>query len=245
LGLKAREIYPKLASIIIGNDPVSTLYVSLKKKAAQRIRAELDVYFLKENSKPEEIITLIGTLNNDKNVHGIMVQLPLPEVISNAKLQIINSIKPEKDVDGLRDESPFLHSTAKAIIEIITEAKKDTPLKETPCKVVVVGATGMVGKPLVKQLRSEGYEVIECNTRTLDLKNETLQADILVSVAGVPNIIKGDMVKDGVVVIDVGSPKGDVEFERVSKRASFITPVPGGVGPVTISCLLENLISAC
>ena len=245
LGLKTREVYPKLASILIGKDPASQLYVSLKKKVAERIGAEVDIYLIKENSKPEDLILLIKTLNVDKSVYGIMIQMPIPGKMGNLKDTIVSSIKPEKDVDGLRVDSPFLHPTSKAVMEIIEEAKKGISLKGNPCKVVVVGATGMAGKPLVGELKKEKYEVIECNTKTSDLKKETLQADILVSVTGMPNVIKGDMVKSGVVVIDVGSPKGDVEFDSVSPKASFITPVPGGVGPVTISCLLENLISAC
>lgn len=249
LGLKARGVYPKLASIIIGNDPASVLYVNLKKKAAERIGAELDVYHISEKAKLDEIILLINTLNTDKTVQGIMIQLPLPKELVNCKLEIVNSITPAKDVDGLRKDSLFLHPTSKAVVEIIDEAKKDKnvrlPLKGNPCKVVVVGATGMVGAPLVKELKTEGYEVVECNSDTPTLKGETLQGDIVISCAGVPNLIMDDMIKDGAIVIDVGSPQGDVDFELVSKKASFITPVPGGVGPVTISCLLENLISAC
>lgn len=247
LGLKARGVYPKLASIIIGNDPASVLYVNLKKKAAERIGAELDVYHISEKAKLDEIILLIDTLNTDETVQGIMIQLPLPGKIQNSKSEIINTINPNKDVDGLRENSSFLHPTSKAVIEIIDEAKKKKyqPLNVVPCKVVVVGATGMVGAPLVKELKNQNYKVVECNSDTPTLKGETLQGDIVISCAGVPNLIMDDMVKNGAVVIDVGSPRGDVDFELVSKKVAFITPVPGGVGPVTISCLLENLISAC
>jgi len=243
LGLKARGVYPKLASILVGNDRASQLYVNLKKKAAERIGAEVDIYLMKENSKPEDLILLIKTLNTDKTIHGIMIQMPLPGKIGELRDQIVNTIGPDKDVDGLREDSPFLHPTSKAVIEIIEVAKKDIPLKTRSLRVVVVGATGMVGKPLVKELKKENYEVIECDTKTSDLKEKTLQADFLVSVTGIPNIIRVDMIKNGAVVIDVGSPKGDVEFAGVSKKASFISPVPGGVGPVTVSCLLENLVS--
>jgi len=245
LGLKARGVYPKLASILVGSDPASKLYVNLKKKAAEKIGAEVDVYSIKENSKLEDLLLLIKTLNEDKTVHGIMIQMPLPEAFSSAKLQVINSIKPDKDVDGLRADSPFLHPTSKAVIQIINEAKKEISLNKSPLKVVVVGATGMVGRPLVHELKNEKYEVVECDTKTSALKALTLQGHILVSTTGVPNIIKGNMVKPGAIVIDVGSPKGDADFVEVEKIASYISPVPGGVGPVTISCLLENLISAC
>jgi methylenetetrahydrofolate dehydrogenase (NADP+)/methenyltetrahydrofolate cyclohydrolase len=251
LGLKARGAYPKLASILIGNDHASELYVNLKKKAAERVGAEVNIYFIKENSKPEDLFFLIKTLNEDKTVQGIMVQMPVPGKLGELKNKIIDSVDPEKDIDGLQDNSNFLHPTSKAVIEIIDEAKKQLKINNLPpsggrqFKICVVGATGMVGKPLVKELKEQKYDVIECNLKTLDLKSKTLQADILVCTTGVPNIIKGDMVKPGAVVIDVGSPKGDVDFAEVSKKAEFISPVPGGVGPVTITCLLENLILAC
>lgn len=233
LGLKARGIYPKLASLIIGNDPASELYVNLKKKAAERISAEVDIYKLGENTRIIDILTLIKTLNIDKNVNGIMVQLPLPGKLTDKKDQIIGAISPEKDVDGLRSDSKFLHPTSKAVIDILRQALKEAPLKGK--KVCVVGATGMVGTPLVKELKNEGYELIEARP----------EADILISCTGRAGLISENMVKDGAIVIDVGSPKGDVQFESVSKKAAFITPVPGGVGPVTITSLLENLISAC
>lgn len=249
LGLKARGVYPKLASILIGDDPASRLYVGLKKKAAERIGAEMDVYLLKKTSKLEEVLLLIDTLNDDEAVQGIMIQMPLPGDLSKHKNDIIDKILSGKDVDGLKVDSEFLHPTSKAVIQILDQAKKDKnvrlPLKDSPCKVVVVGATGMVGAPLVGKLKIEGYEVIPCDTNTPNLKGTTLQGDIVVSCTGVSNLIKGEMVKEGVIVIDVGSPKGDVDFESVEKKAAFITPVPGGVGPLTISCLLENLIGAC
>lgn len=243
LGLKTRGVYPKLASILVGSDPASQLYVNLKKKAAERIGAEVDIYLIKEKSKLEDLILLIKTLNEDETIQGIMIQMPIPGDLGKTRDEIVDTIKPEKDVDGLRSDSHFLHPTSKAVIQVIEEARKETPLKSS--KVVVVGSTGMVGKPLVQELKAENYEVIECNSETSDLKEKTLQADILISVTGVPNIISGEMVSPGTVVIDVGSPKGDIEFSGVSKDAGFISPVPGGVGPVTISCLLENLIGAC
>jgi len=246
LGLKTRGVYPKLASILVGNDPASQLYVNLKKKAAERIGAEVDIYLIKENSKLEDLILLIKTLNDDDTVYGIMIQMPIPGMLGENKGEILSAISSEKDVDGLKSDSPFLHPTSKAVIQIIDEAKKDPSLKDNPFKkAVVVGATGMVGKPLAHELKEENYEVIECSSETGNLKEKALQADVLVSVTGVVNLITEDMVRPGTVVIDVGSPKGDVEFAGVSKNAGFISPVPGGVGPVTITCLLENLISAC
>ncbi len=242
LGLKARNVYPKLASILVGNNPASELYVNLKKKAAEKIGAEVDIYFIKENSKVDDLILLIDTLNVDETVNGIMIQLPLPKSFSKFKKQIIESINPAKDVDGLRDDSQFLHPTSKAVIDILKFAEKGLDVKsKTIC---VVGATGMVGTPLVKVLKVEKYEVIEANTKTVDLASKLENADVVISATGVSDLIKPDMIKTDAIVIDVGSPKGDVEM-GVSKRASFITPVPGGVGPVTISSLLENLLSAC
>jgi len=240
LGLKTRGVYPKLASIIVGNDPASELYVGLKKKAAQRIGAEVDIYLVKANSSLKDLIFLIKTLNEDKTVNGIMIQMPLPPEMANDKTQIINSIAAEKDVDGLRDGSPYLHPTSKAIADVLRLA-----CSKYPCKsVVVVGAKGMVGAPLVRELKWQKYEVTECGSKTKNLKEETLQSDAVISCTGIPNLITGGMVKEGAVVIDVGSPRGDVEFDTVLKKAGFITPVPGGIGPVTITCLLENLIAA-
>ena len=251
LGLKTRGVYPKLASIIVGEDPASKLYVGLKKKAGEKIGAEVDIYYIKENSKLEDLLLLIKTLNEDDSVHGIMIQMPIPGSLGNSKSEILNSINPEKDVDGLRVDSPYLHPTSKAVIQVIDEARRQLKISSEAgyvnlkLKICIVGATGMVGEPLVHELKNQLYKVIECSTKTKDLGQKTRKADILVSVTGVSGIITSDMVKDGAVVIDVGSPKGDVEFLEVSKKASFISPVPGGVGPITISCLLENLILAC
>lgn len=241
-GLKTRGVYPKLASIIVGDDPASKLYVGLKQKAAKRIGAELDIYYIPEKTRLEDIILLIGTLNTDDTVQGIMIQMPLPGKLAENHDQIVNLINPEKDVDGLQKDSQFLHPTSKAVVDILIEAEKQLEIKmKTVC---VVGATGMVGAPLVEELKVEGYKVIECNSKTKDLKSQSLLADVVISCTGIPGIIKGDMVKEDVVIIDVGSPKGDVSPTAYDK-AAFYTPVPGGVGPVTISCLLENLISAC
>ncbi len=248
LGLKARGVHPKLASILVGNDPASTLYVTLKKKAAERIGAELDVYYIPEKAKIADIMLLVSTLNLDDTVNGIMIQMPLPGKLEENREQIINLINPEKDVDGLRLDSDYLHPTSKAVIDILHEAEKDKNVqlayKDNPLKVAVVGATGMVGTPLCKELEEEGYKVIKCNTKTLDLRSATLQGDVVVSATGIQGLIKGDMVRKDSILIDVGSPKGD--FSPVAQdKVLFYTPVPGGVGPVTISCLLENLISVC
>ena len=243
-GLKSRGIIPHLASILIGNDEASRLYVSLKKKAAEKVGAEFDPYFLPKWTKLSDVVSLIESLNIDKNINGIMVQLPIPGNLSKEKEKIINSIDPKKDVDGLRSDSTFLHPTSRAVIDILENALLDVEIKNPPVKICVVGATGMVGTPLVKELKKEGYNVTEANAKTVDLSEKTVLADVVISATGVPGIIKTDMVKDGVIIIDVGSPHGDVDGE-VEKKSAFFTPVPGGVGPVTVSCLLENLIETC
>lgn len=244
LDLNTRGLFPHLASIVIGDNPASKLYVGLKKKAGEKIGIQVDVYYLPETIKKEDLLTLIDTLNKDKEVTGVMIQLPIPGELSNYKPEIIESILKEKDVDGLRDDSLFIHPTSKAAIEILNYAKLLPSVSQTPIsKICVVGSTGMVGKPLVKELKSIGYEVVECDSQTQNIKDFTLSADAVISATGVPSIIKSEMIKEGVIAIDIGSPKGDFE-EDVSKKALFFTPVPGGVGPVTISCLLDNLIKA-
>lgn len=241
-GLKSRGVHPKLASIIIGDDPASKLYVGLKKKAAERIGAELDIYFIPKNTRIEDVVVLIGSLNTDESVYGIMVQMPLPSNLEIHRDRVINLISPGKDVDGLGSDSSFLHPTSRAVIDILHEA--EDVLRVRPLQVVVVGATGMVGSPLVKELKLQKYAVIECNSKTSNLKNSTLKGDVIISATGIQSLITGEMVRDGAILIDVGSPKGDFSPVALSK-AVFYTPVPGGVGPVTIACLLENLLSAC
>jgi methylenetetrahydrofolate dehydrogenase (NADP+)/methenyltetrahydrofolate cyclohydrolase len=174
-----------------------------------------------------------------------MIQMPLPGKLEEKRAEIVNVIHPEKDVDGLRKDSDYLHPTSKAVIDILHYAEGELSLKTGDSKVVVVGATGMVGAPLVHELKDEGYSVVECNSKTKNLTKEVLKGDVVISTTGIQGIIKEDMVKPEAIVIDVGSPRGDVNFYEVERKSAFITPVPGGVGPVTISCLLENLISAC
>lgn len=229
--LKNLGIHLKLASILVGEDPASKLYVSLKKKKVESMGAEMDAYYLKEKEPLENILTLIDTLDFDPTVYGIMVQLPLPLAIKPQTLTIIDSIKREKDVDGLREDSPFVHPTAMAVLQVIQEARLRLASARQAKTICVIGKTGMVGSALLKEIKRTNYKLVE--------KPEG--ADILVSATGSPNIIKANMVKEGAVVIDVGSPKGDVD-PSCYKIAGFVTPVPGGIGPITISCLLENLI---
>lgn len=239
--LKEKGIIPHIATIIIGNDPASVLYVNLKKKFIEDIGCQLDIYRLNESTSFEDIKLLINSLNDDKTVHGIMVQMPLPETLKSERLKIINLITDNKDVDGLRENSKFLHPTSKAAIEILLIAANE--LKSEVKSVCVVGSDGMVGKPLAKELTKLGYTVFEANEKTdsVKLQSLTLQSDAIISATGVINLIGPEMVKDNQVLIDVGAPFGDIS-PQVEDKAGFLTPVPGGVGPVTITCLAENLI---
>ncbi len=245
-----KGVNPTLASIIVGDDPASKLYVGLKKKAGEKIGIKVDVINLQKDISIKELKKIIRDLNNDKEINGIMIQLPLPDGFTGKEREeIINSISAEKDVDGLREDSPFIHPTSKAVLEVLDIAFRMAPLKTASLKVCVVGATGMVGRPLVKELKrrnneSKGmckYEIYEADSMTENLIKCSKNADILISCAGVPGIIKRDMVKEGIILIDVGAPIGDIDKEAYDK-ASFVSPVPGGIGPVTISCLMDNII---
>lgn len=239
--LRQKGVKPKLVSIIVGDDPASHLYVNLKKKAGERIGVTVEVRSEKSDVGKDELIRAIGELNSDDSVNGIMIQLPLPSSLSETdKTEIINSISPEKDVDGLR-RSRFLHPTSKAVLEILDLALKQT--KHQPKNVCVVGATGMVGKPLVRKLRNKKFKLWEIDSATADIGEITKICDVVISATGVQDLIKASVVKTNVILIDVGSPKGDIE-KNAYKKASFVSPVPGGVGPVTISCLLENLLNS-
>lgn len=245
--LREKGIIPHMATILIGDDSASHLYVDLKKKFIEEISCQLDIYNLTEKTKLEDIKLLIKTLNEDNAVHGIMLQLPLPERIGNkvtssgVKLEIVNSIAIAKDVDGLKENSNFVHPTAKAVTEIMSLAVNETKIEiKTVC---VVGSSGMVGKPLVHELKRLGHEVTECDKDTDDLAFKTVACDCVVSSTGVMNLITPNMVKNEAVLIDVGSPIGDIS-PLCEEKASFVTPVPGGVGPVTITCLAENLLIA-
>lgn len=239
--LREKGIIPHMATILIGDDSASHLYVELKKKFIEEIGCQLDIYKLSAKTSFKDIELLMNTLNGDEAVHGIMVQFPLPENLTNQKEKIIELIKIAKDIDGLKDNSKFVHPTAKAVTEIMSLAVNETASEiKTVC---VVGSEGMVGKPLVHELKKLGYEVFECDKDTDDLAFKTVVADCVVSSTGVMNLITPDMVKNEAVLIDVGSPMGDIST-LCEEKASFITPVPGGVGPVTITCLAENLLLA-
>lgn len=240
--IKKLKTAPRLVSILVGDDPASILYTNLKKKAGERVDINFEIMKFPTTISALYLNKVIKNLNNDETVNGIMIQLPLPSILKEKQETILNYIDPKKDVDGLTKNSPFMPAATKAIIKILGIAKKKVNSGNE--KVVVIGSKGMVGKSVVKELKNLKYNVEGVDQEIKDLKSVTTKADILISATGIPNLIKGNMVKDGVVVIDIGSPKGDVLFNEVVKKVSFITPVPGGAGPVTIMSLLENLVQS-
>ncbi|MFL2746183.1 MAG: bifunctional 5,10-methylenetetrahydrofolate dehydrogenase/5,10-methenyltetrahydrofolate cyclohydrolase [Dehalococcoidia bacterium] len=253
-------IIPGLSVILVGDDPASNVYVKSKQKAAIETGMNAVDYLLPETVKDSDVIQLINNLNSDESVHGILVQLPLPGNLSKPK--IIDSIDPNKDVDGLHTlnmgklmagRQIFPPATPYGIQKILLSAGVSVSSKH----VVVLGRSEIVGKPISLLMSQKGVmgdaTVTVCHSKTRNIESITNQADILIAAIGMPNFVTGSMVKDGVVVIDVGINRvvdtknrrgyklvGDVFFEEVSKKASVITPVPGGVGPMTIAMLLEN-----
>ena len=245
------KVTPKLVAVMVGSNPASVLYVAKKEEAAKRVGIAFEKKVFGEKEKLQDICKYLETLSNDSSVHGIMVQLPLPGKLEqeDSKLKIITCIAPLKDVDGLTPQnlglvqvgSPFyLPATVRGIMAIIEHLK----LNLENSNVTIVGGSDIVGKPLALHLSNLGATVILCRSRTKNLPIFTAQADILVSATGVPGMIIEKMVKRGAVVIDVGSPKGDVDLKRVVEVALAISPVPGGVGPLTVVSLLENTFLA-
>ncbi len=243
-----------LAVIIVGDDPASRIYVNNKKKACEYVGFDSYEYALPEETTESELLELINKLNNDEKIDGILCQLPLPKHIDENV--IINNISPNKDVDAFHPvnvgkimigDYSFLPCTPAGVMELIASTGVDVKGKEC----VVVGRSNIVGKPMSMLLLHKSGTVTICHSKTKDLKAECKRADILVAAVGVPNLIKGDMIKEGAVVIDVGMNRlengklcGDVEFETASKAAGYITPVPGGVGPMTIAMLMQNTLTA-
>ena len=252
--MKERGINPGLAVIIVGDDPASRVYVNNKKKACEYCGIASYEYALPEETTEEELLKLIDKLNNDSKVSGILCQLPVPEHINEQS--IINAINPKKDVDAfhpvnvgkiMTGDYDFVPCTPAGVMELIKESGIDVNGKEC----VVVGRSNIVGKPMSMLLLHKNGTVTICQSRTQNLAEKTKKADILVAAVGIPNFITGDMIKEGAVVIDVGinriAPKklvGDVEFESAEKVAAAITPVPGGVGPMTIAMLMKNTLKA-
>lgn len=248
-----KEKYGKqagLAVVIVGNNPASQVYVRNKMKACENVGFYSENIELDENISEEELLQEIDKLNKNDRINGILVQLPLPSHIN--ELKIINSISPEKDVDGFHvanigkmvigDETGFLSCTPYGIMQLLEEYKIEIAGKDA----VIIGRSNIVGKPMALMLIQKGATVQVCNSRTKDLRKKLNDADIIIVAAGVPKLLKKEDVKEGAVVIDVGINRvdgkicGDVDYEEVAERASYITPVPGGVGPMTIASLIKN-----
>lgn len=252
--LKKKGIIPGLAVVIVGTDPASQVYVRNKKKACEEVGFRSEVFELPEETTEEELLALVNKLNEDVNIHGILVQLPLPEHLDDEV--IIANIDPKKDVDAFHPSNvgkimignyDFLPCTPAGVMVLLEKSGIDVSGKEC----VVVGRSNIVGKPQAMLLLHANGTVTICHSRTKDLAEVTRRADILVVAIGKADFITGDMVKDGAVVIDVGMNRkadgkltGDVDFATVEPKASYITPVPGGVGPMTITMLLRNTLTS-
>jgi methylenetetrahydrofolate dehydrogenase (NADP+)/methenyltetrahydrofolate cyclohydrolase len=258
------EKVPHLAAVLVGNDGASLTYVGSKVRACKRIGFESTLVQMSNSTSEVELLDKIEELNNDDNIDGFIVQLPLPPQINTQK--VLLAVDPDKDVDGFHpmnfgkmalDMSTFIPATPFGILELIERYGVETKGKHT----VVIGRSHIVGRPMSILMGRKGFPgnstVTVTHSHTQNIAEITRQADIVISALGVPNFLKADMVKDDVVVIDVGITRvpddtkekgyritGDVDFENVSKKASFITPVPGGVGPMTIAMLLKNTLLA-
>lgn len=243
-----------LAVIQVGSDPASSVYVGNKKKACAYIGIESQAYELPEETTQEELLALVRRLNEDDKVNGILVQLPLPEQIDEEK--VIQTIAPQKDVDGFNEKNVgalcvgskgYVSCTPLGIIQLLKRSGVEIAGK----RCVVLGRSNIVGKPMALLLLRENGTVTVCHSRTVDVKEITKQADILVVAIGKPKFVDETYIKEGAVVIDVGIHRdennklcGDVDFERAAPHTSAITPVPGGVGPMTIAMLMHNCVSS-
>ncbi|MFQ8786030.1 MAG: bifunctional methylenetetrahydrofolate dehydrogenase/methenyltetrahydrofolate cyclohydrolase FolD [Clostridia bacterium] len=252
--LKKEGILSKLAVIMVGDDKASQIYVKNKSKACQEIGIEFEEYFLGNDIKQEELIELIQKLNCDKSINGILLQSPIPKLLDIN--EAFRTILPEKDVDGFNpinvgklclNQETFVSCTPYGIMKMFEEYDIDLTGKN----VTILGRSNIVGKPLIQCCLNKNATVTICHSKTKDLKEHTKNADIVISAIGKAKFVTADMIKDGAIVIDVGINRdesgkivGDVDFEKVSSKASYITPVPGGVGPMTIAMLMNNVIKA-
>ena len=252
--LKKKNINSKLAVIMVGEDPASKVYVRNKSKACEDVGIEYEEYLLDVNTTQKELIELIEKLNNDKTINGILLQSPIP---SNLDVnEAFRTISPEKDVDGFNpvnvgklvlNQDTFVSCTPYGIMKMFEEYDIDLTGKN----VVILGRSNIVGKPLIHCCLNKNATVTSCHSKTQNIAQKAKEADVLISAIGKANFVTADMVKDGAVVIDVGINRldngkitGDVDFESVKEKASYITPVPGGVGPMTIAMLMNNVIKA-
>ncbi|CUC34136.1 bifunctional methylenetetrahydrofolate dehydrogenase/methenyltetrahydrofolate cyclohydrolase FolD [Staphylococcus aureus] len=252
--LKEKGFTPKLSVILVGNDGASQSYVRSKKKAAEKIGMISEIVHLEETATEEEVLNELNRLNNDDSVSGILVQVPLPKQVSEQK--ILEEINPEKDVDGFHpinigklyiDEQTFVPCTPLGIMEILKHADIDLEGKNA----VVIGRSHIVGQPVSKLLLQKNASVTILHSRSKDMASYLKDADVIVSAVGKPGLVTKDVVKEGAVIIDVGNTpdengklKGDVDYDAVKEIAGAITPVPGGVGPLTITMVLNNTLLA-
>ncbi len=263
-GLAMKRIYPGLAVVLVGSDPASQVYVRSKRKTCADLNVASFAYDLPPDTTERRLLALVDKLNNDPKVHGILVQMPLPKHIDEQR--VLNAINPDKDVDGfhpvnvgrlLNGEDCFVSCTPAGCQELLLRSGNDPAGRH----VVVLGRSNIVGKPvaalLMQKARGANATVTVCHSRTRNLGAITRSADILIAAIGLPEFVKARMVREGVVVIDVGINRvedatkksgfrlvGDVDFKGVSKKAKAITPVPGGVGPMTIAMLMRNTVKA-
>lgn len=252
--LKEKGFTPKLSVILVGNDRASQSYVRSKKKAAEKIGMISEIVHLEETATEEEVLNELNRLNNDDSVSGILVQVPLPKQVSEQK--ILEAINPDKDVDGFHpinigklyiDEQTFVPCTPLGIMEILKHADIDLEGKNA----VVIGRSHIVGQPVSKLLLQKNASVTILHSRSKDMASYLKDADVIVSAVGKPGLVTKDVVKEGAVIIDVGNTpdengklKGDVDYDAVKEIAGAITPVPGGVGPLTITMVLNNTLLA-
>ncbi|HCY6325695.1 TPA: bifunctional methylenetetrahydrofolate dehydrogenase/methenyltetrahydrofolate cyclohydrolase FolD [Staphylococcus aureus] len=252
--LKEKGFTPKLSVILVGNDGASQSYVRSKKKAAEKIGIISEIVHLEETATEEEVLNELNRLNNDDSVSGILVQVPLPKQVSEQK--ILEAINPDKDVDGFHpinigklyiDEQTFVPCTPLGIMEILKHADIDLEGKNA----VVIGRSHIVGQPVSKLLLQKNASVTILHSRSKDMASYLKDADVIVSAVGKPGLVTKDVVKEGAVIIDVGNTpdengklKGDVDYDAVKEIAGAITPVPGGVGPLTITMVLNNTLLA-
>ena len=251
--LAEKNITPGLAVVLVGSNPASEIYVRNKEKACEQTGVYSRTILLPEDTTQEKLESVIDELNNDDSIHGVLVQLPLPKGLDESAA--LAAIKPEKDVDGfhiynagmlLTGQRGVTACTPKGAMEMI----RSTGVNLSGLEAVVVGRSNIVGKPMAMLLLQENCTVTMCHSRTRDLASHTRRADVLVAAVGQPEMIKADMVKEGAIVIDVGVNRvdgrvvGDVDFAQVSRKAGWITPVPGGVGRMTIAMLLDNTVAA-
>ena len=261
--LTSEKITPGLAAVLVGDDPASQVYVRNKRRRFENMGLLGETFTMGDDSSKNDIMALINDLNNDDRFHGILIQLPLPKGIDSDS--VLRSVRPDKDVDGFHPENigllaagnpRFIPCTPKGILRILQFYNIETSGKHA----VIVGRSNIVGRPMALMLSAKNdtgnATVTVCHSRTPDIANYTRQADIVIAAVGMPSLIKGDMITDGTVIIDVGINRvednsekgyklsGDVDYESVMDKASAITPVPGGVGPMTIAMLVENTVEA-